>query len=54
MESIWLKNYPPGIPAEVDVQEFASLAHVLQRSCERFADLPAYGNMGASMSYAEA
>ena len=53
MERIWLKNYPPGIPAEVDVHEFASLRDVLRRSCERFADLPAYGNMGASMSYAE-
>jgi long-chain acyl-CoA synthetase len=53
MDKIWLKNYPPGIPAEVDVHEFASLRDVLKRSCERFASLPAYGNMGASMSYAE-
>ncbi|MBA3057003.1 MAG: AMP-binding protein [Gammaproteobacteria bacterium] len=53
MEKIWLKNYPPGIAAEVDVHEFDSLREVLRRSCERFADLPAYSNMGASMSYAE-
>ena len=53
MEKIWLKNYPPGIAAEVDVHEFDSLRDVLRRSCERFADLPAYSNMGASMSYAE-
>ncbi|MHB8951098.1 MAG: AMP-binding protein [Rhodoferax sp.] len=53
MEKIWLKNYPPGIAAEVDVREFDSLREVLRRSCERFADLPAYSNMGASMSYAE-
>ncbi len=53
MEKIWLKQYPKGIAAEVDVQEFTSLKDVLRHSCERFADLPAYSNMGASMSYAE-
>jgi len=53
MEAIWLKNYPPGIPAEVDVHEFASLRDVLLRSCQRFGELPAYSNMGASMTYAE-
>ena len=53
MEAIWLKHYPPGIPAEVDVQEFASLRDMLLRSCQRFGDLPAYSNMGSSMTYAE-
>jgi long-chain acyl-CoA synthetase len=53
MEKIWLKNYPNGIPADVDVQEFASIKEVLKRSCERFAGLPAYSNMGVSMTYAE-
>lgn len=53
MEAIWLKNYPPGVPAEVDVCEFTSLRDLLQRSCQRFADLPAYSNMGATISYAE-
>lgn len=53
MEAIWLKNYPPGIPAEVDVCEFTSLRDLLQRSCQRFADLPAYSNMGATITYAE-
>ncbi len=52
MEAIWLKHYPPGIPAEVDVQEFASLRDMLLRSCQRFGDLPAYSNMGSSMTYA--
>jgi len=53
MEELWLKNYPPGIAAEVDVYEFASLKDVLRHSCERFADLPAYSNMGGSTTYAE-
>ena len=53
MERIWLNHYPPGIPAEVDLNEFASLKDVLLRSCQRFGELPAYSNMGASISYAE-
>ncbi len=53
MERIWLRHYPAGVPAEVDVHEFASLKDMLLHSCRRFADLPAYTNMGASLSYAE-
>jgi long-chain acyl-CoA synthetase len=53
MAQAWLSHYPQGIAPTVDVQEFASLADVLQRSCERFANLPAYSNMGATLSYAD-
>ena len=53
MERIWLKHYPHGIPAEVDVHEFDSLKDVLRHSCERFSELPAFSNMGESISYAE-
>ena len=51
MDRIWLKQYPEGIPADIDVDAYASLKHVLEDSCRRFADLPAYGNMGVSISY---
>jgi len=53
MERIWLKHYPSGVPAEVDLSRAASLTDVLEQSCRRFADLPAFSNMGTSMSYAE-
>jgi long-chain acyl-CoA synthetase len=53
MKKIWLKNYPPGIPAEINVTEFASLRDVLHRSCARFADMPAFSAMGATLTYAE-
>jgi long-chain acyl-CoA synthetase len=52
MEPIWLGQYPPGIPADIDIHEFASLTDVLLASCRRFDDRPAYSNMGASMTYA--
>lgn len=53
MDKIWLQHYPKGVPAEADVQAFASLRDVLRHSCDRFSELPAYTNLGASISYAE-
>lgn len=51
MESIWLKHYPKGVPACIDVHQFSSLCDVLQQTCQRFGDLPAYSNMGSTLSY---
>src|SRR5437867_1130707 len=51
VEKIWLKQYPEGIPAEVDIDRYASLKEILEQSCARFAKLPAYRNMGVSISY---
>ena len=53
MDKIWLKNYPPGVPAAVNLNEFSSLKDVLEHSCRRFGALPAYSNMGSSVSYAQ-
>ena len=33
MEKIWLKSYPAGVPAEIDVNTYASLREVLEESC---------------------
>ena len=51
MDKIWLKEYPAGVPAEIDLNEFASLKDILEKSCQRFADLPAYSNMGVTLRY---
>jgi long-chain acyl-CoA synthetase len=51
MNKVWLKQYPKGIPAEVDIEKYASLKEILEQSCERFGALPAYGNMGVSITY---
>jgi long-chain acyl-CoA synthetase len=53
MEKIWLKSYPEGVPAEVDLHEYASLKDILERSCERYAGLPAFSNMGATLTYGQ-
>jgi len=51
MDKIWLGQYPKGVPAEINVDEYASLKEILERSCHTFAELPAYGNMGVSITY---
>jgi long-chain acyl-CoA synthetase len=51
VEKIWLKEYPVGVPPEIDLNEFASLKDILEKSCQRFADLPAYSNMGVTLRY---
>ena len=53
MEKIWLKSYRPGVPAEIDVNEFGSLGELFERSVARFAAKPAYVCMGKTISYAE-
>ena len=53
MNRIWLAQYPEGIPPDVDVKAYASLKEIFEKSCARFAELPAYGNMGVSITYRE-
>jgi long-chain acyl-CoA synthetase len=53
MNKIWLQHYPEGIPAEVDVRQYRSLKEILEQSCQRFAALPAFTNMGTTITYAE-
>lgn len=53
MNKPWLAQYPANVPAEIDMQRFASLVDMLSDSCQRFADLPAYRSMGVALSYRE-
>jgi long-chain acyl-CoA synthetase len=53
MNRIWLEHYPSGVPAEVDVSRYRSLREILEVSCQRFAALPAFTNMGTSITYAQ-
>jgi len=53
MDKRWLGQYPQGMPAEIDITEFSSLRDVFLTSCMRFADLPAYSNMGVTLTYRE-
>lgn len=51
MEKIWLKHYPAGVPAEIDLTEYASLADFFTRGVARWADKVAFINMGVELTY---
>jgi len=51
MQKIWLKEYPPGVPADIDLNEFTSLKDIFEKSCQQFSDLPAYSNRGVTLRY---
>jgi long-chain acyl-CoA synthetase len=51
LEKIWLKSYPPGIPAEIDVNEYQSLAQILEESCTKYRNHVAFVQMGKEMTY---
>ena len=53
MDKIWLKNYPEGMPAEIDPDQFRSIPDLLDKLFVKFADRPAYHNLGHTISYAE-
>jgi long-chain acyl-CoA synthetase len=53
MEPVWLKSYPAGVPAEIDIFRFASLRGMLEESCRRYAKRPAFSNMGVALTYGE-
>jgi len=53
MGRIWLKSYPAGVPADVDVDAFRSIVDLFETSCAEYASRPAYINMGATLTYAE-
>ena len=53
MDKIWLKNYPEGMPAEIDADQFRSIPDLLDKLFVKFADKPAYHNLGRTISYAE-
>jgi long-chain acyl-CoA synthetase len=53
MERIWLKQYPVGVPADIDITQYASLVELLEESFAKFAERRAFICMDKSISYRE-
>src|SRR5207237_1587166 len=53
LEKIWPKSYPPGVPAEIDINQYVSLREVLEESCAKFGSRPAYSCMGRTITFTE-
>jgi long-chain acyl-CoA synthetase len=53
MDKIWLKNYPAGVPAQINPDEYPSLPALLQECCERYAGQAAYTSLGTTITYTD-
>ncbi|MEY4476176.1 MAG: long-chain-fatty-acid-CoA ligase [Pseudomonadota bacterium] len=51
MEKVWLKRYPADVPAEIDPDRYSSLVEMFERAALRYADKPAFINMGEMMTF---
>ena len=51
MERIWLKQYPAGVPADIDVTQYSSLVELLEESFAKFNDRKAFICMDKAISY---
>jgi long-chain acyl-CoA synthetase len=53
MERIWVKSYPPGIPADVRWDDYASVGALVEACTKRYADRVAFSCMGKDLTFAE-
>jgi long-chain acyl-CoA synthetase len=53
VDKIWLRNYPSGMPTEIDADLYTSIPDLIEQVAARFADRPAFHNLGHTISYSE-
>ena len=52
-DNFWKDKYPVGVESEINPDEFQNIQAVLKQSCERYADKPAFSNLGKTLTYGE-
>jgi long-chain acyl-CoA synthetase len=53
MQKPWLKSYPPGVPAEIDLKAYASLVDLLEESFQKYAGRAAAESMDKVMTFGD-
>jgi long-chain acyl-CoA synthetase len=53
MNKLWLKNYPEGVPEQINPDEYRSLRELIDEGCANFAQSPAYTSLGRTLTYSE-
>lgn len=53
VKKIWLQSYPQGVPAEINPDLFQSIVEIYEKSCSQHANLPAFYNLGITLTYKE-
>jgi long-chain acyl-CoA synthetase len=52
-DRFWLKDYPAGVPADIDPDSVSSLKQMFEDACRDYGSRPAFSNMGRTLSYSE-
>jgi long-chain acyl-CoA synthetase len=53
VDRVWLKHYPPGVPTDIDPDEYASLRDMFEEACKAYGNRTAFMNFGAQLTYAQ-
>ena len=53
MDKIWLQSYPPGVPSEINPDQYRSLAQLQEEAFQKYAQRKAYVCMDKFITYAE-
>ncbi|MBW3551761.1 MAG: AMP-binding protein [Proteobacteria bacterium] len=53
IERPWLAQYPEGVPAQIDVDEFPTVVSVLESAIANYRDRPAFANLGKTLTYGD-
>ncbi|MFZ5958281.1 long-chain-fatty-acid--CoA ligase FadD1 [Pseudomonas sp. QL9] len=53
IDNFWKDKYPAGISAEINPDQYPNILAVLKESCQRFANKPAFSNLGKTLTYGE-
>lgn len=51
MDKPWLTSYPSSVPADIDIGDYASVVDIFAESTRRFAERPAFHNLGTTITY---
>ncbi|HEX2010735.1 MAG TPA: long-chain-fatty-acid--CoA ligase [Roseateles sp.] len=53
MEKIWLKNYPAGVPADINAELYPSLVDLMEGAFKKYPERAAYKMLGRSISFGQ-
>ncbi|MCC6413442.1 MAG: AMP-binding protein [Saprospiraceae bacterium] len=53
MDKPWLQNYPAGLPANIEPDQYPRLMDMVEESFKKYADSPAYVSMGKTLTFGE-
>ncbi|UAB69485.1 long-chain-fatty-acid--CoA ligase FadD [Vibrio sp. SCSIO 43132] len=51
MDKVWLSRYPSDVPETIDPDSYPSLVEMFEQSVHKYADQPAFMNMGSVMTF---